>query len=241
LPIHDNFASQNESTLGLTNAWAEPRWTRKQPQGQPAGPPLSNAVPDPAVFLADTPDVRVLYNPFYLPRTWIVHDIWMIPPVESLADPAAVFTMQALLFPIKTYLDPRGSAVIENDEVTQQLRPSQPNPSAHRSGESVRITHYDPVKVVLEGEMKEPGAVILGDTYYPDWNAEVAMGNGPLTTAAVMRANFGVRAVVLPTGRFKLIFHYHPFSFFYGLTISATAWLVLACGVLVTYLRRRWL
>ena len=295
LPIHDNFTSPHQTTLGLTRAWNEPRWTRADPQGQPAGPPLEElgadrvvqvslspwggspnkppeaaleglgvdrvdqvplvhgaAAPgeplvaalekagsEPEKFLTNTPDVRVLRNPSCLPRAWIVHDVVGIPELKSLLDPIASAMLQPLLFPMNTYFDPRQTVFIESNELAAKPYVSKSHPLAKVEGESVFVTRYEPLEIVLEGEMKSPGAVVLSDVYYPGWNVEIAVNDAPSKQGTVCRANLGIRGVELPEGRFKLTFRYQPYWFYVGAAVSATAWTILICVALLTWSRRK--
>ena len=68
------------------------------------------------------------------------------------------------------------------------------------------------VEVLSDG----PGWLLLLDTWYPGWRAEV---NG--RPAAVRRADYAFRAVPVPAGRSTVRFTYVPFSFWLGLALAA--------------------
>lgn len=73
------------------------------------------------------------------------------------------------------------------------------------------------------------GFLLLADTYYPGWRADI---DG--TPAAIYRANISVRAVAIPSGRHRVRFRFSADRFFVGLKISLAAvgilmlWAVLA-------------
>jgi hypothetical protein len=82
--------------------------------------------------------------------------------------------------------------------------------------------------VVLDVEARRRGFLILGDTYYPGWRAEV---DG--RPARVHPANVAFRAVSVPAGRHVVRFDYRPASVRIGAALTILALLVIAGGLLV--------
>ena len=72
------------------------------------------------------------------------------------------------------------------------------------------------------------GYLVLADTYYPGWRAEV---DG--TQAPIVRANLTGRAVRLPPGRHQVKFVYEPKPFFRGLRITLACVSALLVGAVV--------
>lgn len=81
--------------------------------------------------------------------------------------------------------------------------------------------------MTLEAELDRPGLLVLGDTWYPGWQATV---DGKETK--IYPANYVMRAVVLPAGKHRVEFRYRPGSFRTGVLITLAA-LALGAGLLV--------
>ena len=63
--------------------------------------------------------------------------------------------------------------------------------------------------------------LVLNDTYYPGWTAEI---DGKATE--ILPANIAFRAVVVPPGDHLVIFRYRPQSVRFGLVVSAFSWVI---------------
>jgi hypothetical protein len=84
------------------------------------------------------------------------------------------------------------------------------------------ITLHRPNQVVVEAQSDEPGFLVLTDTYYPGWKAEI---DGDPTE--ILRANYLFRAVALPPGLHRVTFRYEPLSVRIGLAISLASLVLL--------------
>ena len=80
------------------------------------------------------------------------------------------------------------------------------------------ITHETPRELVVDTVAPQDGFLLLADTYYPGWRAEV---DGVATP--IYRANVSVRGIALPKGQHTVRFTFDPVSFFRGLRITAVA------------------
>jgi len=103
--------------------------------------------------------------------------------------------------------------------------------SQHRAA---KIVSYAPERVEIEAESEEAGVLVLSDSYYPGWLAQV--DGAP---AEILRANGLYRAVVIPAGRHQVVFEYRPSSFRHGVWLSAASALVLVALPLADVARRR--
>lgn len=92
------------------------------------------------------------------------------------------------------------------------------------------ITTYSPNRVEVSTHADADGLLLLTDTYYPGWKAEV---DG--IPADIYRADYAFRAVAVPSGEHRVVFRYMPLSFVLG--ASATA--VSALGLLWWLVKRR--
>jgi hypothetical protein len=73
-------------------------------------------------------------------------------------------------------------------------------------------------ELVIDAVAPEDGFLLLADTYYPGWRAEV---DGVPTP--IFRANISLRGIALPKGPHTVRFAYDPQPFFRGLQITLVA------------------
>jgi hypothetical protein len=80
------------------------------------------------------------------------------------------------------------------------------------------VTREDSRHLVIVADAPEDGFLLLADTFYPGWSAQV---DG--TPTPVYRANLSVRGIRLPKGRHEVRFTYDAPGFSRGLTITLVA------------------
>lgn len=85
--------------------------------------------------------------------------------------------------------------------------------------------------VDLAVEAPEPSLVVVAQTYYHNWRAEIDGRAAPL-----LRANVAFQAVQVPAGKHQIHFYYHDRAFKIGAAISSCAWFGSLAGL---WLRRR--
>jgi len=73
------------------------------------------------------------------------------------------------------------------------------------------------------------GYLVLSDTYYPGWHAEI---DG--TAAPIYRANYAFRAVPVQSGEHRVHFWFEPTNWRVGLIISALSLLLILLGMIYT-------
>lgn len=104
--------------------------------------------------------------------------------------------------------------------------PGTPTPAGQ---EGVGILRDEPGRVVLDVRATRAGLVVLGDTHYPGWRAEV---DGQ--ESEVLLADGFVRAVAVGPGRHRVVFSYRPPELGLGLAVS-----LMAAGCAVVLARPR--
>ncbi|MBM3136048.1 MAG: YfhO family protein, partial [Chloroflexi bacterium] len=126
-------------------------------------------------------------------------------------------------------LKPRETVLLE--ETPASLPPGQEPclKCLERIGSEVRRIDYTPNQVTIQVLMADNGFLVLGDSYFPGWQATV---DGKETK--IYRADGNFRAVAVPAGEHKVVFKYSPLSFRLGLFTSAMAVIavLLALGAL---------
>jgi hypothetical protein len=157
--------------------------------------------------------VWIYENPNVLPRAYVVHHVEVAPGEELL---------ERLTSPD---LNAWTTALIEEPLPSDQMAALEAEPS--HTASTAQVVHYGLHKVVVEAQMSAPGLLILGDAYYPGWKATVDGAPAPL-----LRANYALRGVYLPSGTHNVVFHFSPTPFWIGLTVTSLI-AVLGLGYLV--------
>ena len=79
---------------------------------------------------------------------------------------------------------------------------------------------------------KEEGYLILSDTFYPGWECRI---NGKLTE--ILKANYSMRAIVVPAGNSSVEFEFNPISFRIGVIITLSSCTLIAFFIC----RQKWM
>lgn len=159
--------------------------------------------------------VRVFEQLSVLPRSYFV--------ARARALPGGDEVLTALDSPA---FDPYGEVLLE--EPAGNL----PGDAAATARGEVKITSYEPERVVVSARVETPGYLVLGDLFYPGWKAFIGDREVP-----IYRANYLFRAVRLESGLAEVRFEYHPASFRWGVMLST----VTALGMVVACIyARRW-
>ncbi len=138
---------------------------------------------------------RIYRNTQAMPRAWLVHRAEVIPNDDAQLDALA-----------RPDFDPAQIAIVEGPV---------PNLSAPATAEPIPQVTYAPNRVSIRATASTPALLVLADSYYDGWEAEV---DGQPTH--VYRANYALRGVFLATGEHTIVFNYRPKPFLYGGIIS---------------------
>ena len=147
--------------------------------------------------------IEVLPNGRTMPRAYMIDRIiYRSDPdtiIETLSDPSFDVRKEAVIEePLK--LDTGGNC---------------------RNHSEPRILQYLPNRVRLLTENDCPSLLVLSDTYYPGWEAEMKnSATGETTGRKAIRANYCFMGVPVPAGRNEVIFEFKPQSFRKGLMVS---------------------
>jgi hypothetical protein len=98
-------------------------------------------------------------------------------------------------------------------------------PTAKQAG-TATITQETPQDLTFAVDAPDGGILIVADTYYPGWEAQIGE-----TPTRIYRANMAFRAVVVPPGAHIIRMSYRPRSFTLGVTISGVS--LAICAVLL--------
>lgn len=107
-----------------------------------------------------------------------------------------------------------GSTVVLEKEVLLSL--------GEGGDKTVEITDYLPNKVKIKVITGKERILVLSDTYYPGWQGYLD-GN----KVEIYRANYNIRAIVVPKGEHEIIFRYRPTELFVSGIISVFSILLI--------------
>ena len=186
--------------------------------------------PEPPLTLDGDPALRRVYrdgavaiyeNTAALPRARIVHS------AAAVGDAAEAF---ARLREAAATGPHAASTALAARIIVEPSTAGQPPPAAPESspapGEQVTIADVDdPDRVELIASLASPGWVVLADTFYPGWTATI---DG--VAATIHPADLMFRAVFVPAGQHRIVFHYGPRSLRLGLALAVVG---LAASVLL--------
>jgi len=111
--------------------------------------------------------------------------------------------------------DLRSVAVLEPDDV-EIVRSSLPG--AISPGDTISMTSYAPNEIRFKYSIKDSRLAVFSEIYYPDgWHAWLADGD---TEVPVLRADWVLRAAVLPAGEHELVMRFDPRSVSKGTAVS---------------------
>lgn len=227
------------TSLGLARAWTPQQINQPQFELFPQGPVLPSVSANKSNQLVKFTDLALLKNTDRFPHAWIVRDVRVIEPIALNERHRWLPVMLSMLYPRDDGIDLRRGAYVEtgDTEIKKNLESlaSDRNPPFH---DSVEIIAYAPQKVVLETSLAQPGLMVVADTFYPGWKAEVVHQGNPPFEVPILRTNRMQRGVLLEAGRNRITFTYQPRSFFTGATVSLLAWF-LFLGVFVSLWLRK--
>ncbi len=166
----------------------------------------------------EDPNVHVFEKRSVQPRAYVV------PRARVLDSPE-----QVLAELDSPRFSPRTEVLLEEPVPVPALGTQEPEASNH-----VEITSYEPERIVIAAHLTTPGFLVLGDLFYPGWNAFVDNHEVP-----ILRANYLFRAVRLDPGNAEVRFEYHPASFRLGLILSASTAICIAIAVVWSMRFRR--
>jgi len=139
-------------------------------------------------------DLVIYENTDVLPRCFVVFQAEVVPDPESALDRLA-----------EGRVDPRETVILE------ETPPEQPAGTRPPGSEPPQVTSYTANYVSVQVSVEQPAFLVLGDMYYPGWEARL---DGQPTE--IYRADYLFRAVSIPPGTHTVEFHFRPTSYMAG-------------------------
>jgi hypothetical protein len=115
-------------------------------------------------------------------------------------------------------LNPSDSAVVD-ESFKAKLSTFSPKDSAA----SIKMTTFDNDAITYESNSTAAHLAVFSEIYYKDWRAYIDS-----KPADYVKANYVLRAMVIPAGKHKIDFKFEPAVFYTGRNISNIAtWLMM--------------
>jgi hypothetical protein len=178
----------------------------------------------------------VYENPNALPRAFAVTDWrWANSPDDALRQitrPDFAPHRRAILETSPLSSSPASSLPSPVPSVA-----SRPMPSSSRPPSLVpRPFFRDAVnRLEVVAQLPQSAALVLADGAYPGWWAWAKGSNGRWQPLTVFIADYAFRAVLLPSGDWRVLWVYFPASIVVGLFLSLAAWGMIVAAVVTQW------
>jgi hypothetical protein len=164
-------------------------------------------------------DLLVYENLAVFPRAFAVHR-----PVQFVDAESIISYMNSGQF------NPSREVVLEEAQPAAMVAAA----AAATAPSRVDVTSYDNDRIDLTAAMSAPGWVVLSDSFFPGWKAEI---DGQ--PARILRADCALRAVAVPGGSHKILFTYRPSALSTGRALCAVGLLLCCAGMVLTRKKTR--
>ena len=163
-------------------------------------------------------------NPWAMGNAWFVDDVLLVGSADE--ELAALGAIQ-----------PRTTAVVDNrfrsllpDHLVSGGGPKEQAPSTPAEGkpQGLKLVSYEANALTFEAETPQERLAVFSDVYYPGWRCTIDGKEVDL-----LRANYVLRAVVVPAGKHTIAFRFDPQSLHATEALANTALILLAVLALV--------
>ncbi|MGH9767897.1 MAG: YfhO family protein, partial [Blastocatellia bacterium] len=162
-------------------------------------------------------EVELFENLKLLPRAWFVRSLAVAPEEEVLQ------TIKSGRMKDGAAFDPAEVALFAREDFG--FRDVVLPPAGETKEARVRITRYQPQRIELQTSNRQPGFLVLSETYYRGWEARIDGKRAP-----VERVNYALRGLAVPAGEHRIEFVFQSPSFRKGAVFSATGLILLLAG-----------
>jgi len=169
--------------------------------------------------LIDHGPPMIYLNPTFLPRAHLV--------TQVIVEHDLAATSRRLVSPD---FSPRNAIVIDQVEAMKLPQGHEATAAAEISDDSAQILSHRPNEVVVSVDSPSDAILVLSETYFPGWIAEI---DG--IEKEIFRANGFQRAVKVKSGSHRVVFRYQPMPVRIGAMVSCATLLVVLVVCLATW------
>ena len=174
------------------------------------------------IITADTAkNLRVMANPAACGNAWFVKIVKYVPNADA--------EMKAL-----DNFNPKDEAIV--DQQYKSMIDGKGFDRIEKAEEAIKLTSYNPDHLIYETNPSRPQLAVFSEIYYSKgWKMLIDGKEQPY-----FRADYLLRAAIIPGGSHKVEFIFHPASYYTGekISMAGSALLLLALGGAV-YLERK--
>ncbi len=105
-------------------------------------------------------------------------------------------------------------------------------------GDYITLTQYVPNELHYSFRTDAPRAVVFSEIYYPEWSLVYIPESGAAQTLDLFRADWTLRAAILPSGRGELVMRFEPKSYKVGERLSRASSITLILLLILSILFR---
>ncbi|MEP6718667.1 MAG: YfhO family protein [bacterium] len=151
--------------------------------------------------------VSIFENAQALPRAWLASE------VLTLNENQILNVVRTGELPDGEVWHPQQVALVET-QLTLPGANEVGQPAQLRTARA-DVTRYEPNRLEIRTTSPAPGVLVLSENYFPGWRVYV---DGQ--RAQLLRVNYNLRGVVLPSGEHAVSFVYRPWSVLIGVMVS---------------------
>jgi hypothetical protein len=123
---------------------------------------------------------------------------------------------------INTTLIVESTSARKFDDDPTIVRSSDDCPTEFPLQVQLQIKKETPIYLEIQHQATKDGWFLISDTWYPGWHAWVDDEH-----VSIHPADYLFRAMRVSKGTHRIVLRYQPFSFWFGVALSVSAWLVL--------------
>ncbi|WP_430811706.1 MULTISPECIES: YfhO family protein [unclassified Carboxylicivirga] len=173
-----------------------------------------------AKYIIYNPGADPIFNPSYMGNAWFVNGVKTVSDAD--AEIAALGET-----------DLRATAVVDQRFMDKVQGYATDSVQGH-----IRLTHYEPDYLIFESSTPQQQLAVFSDVYYEKgWKAYIDGDE-----VDIIRANYLLRALMVPAGQHDIEFRFEPSSFAIGQTvagISSLLVLLLIMGAIIVVIRQK--
>ncbi len=147
-----------------------------------------------------------------LERSFVVHRT--ISTNDEKTVPVILKQIEPLLNKVIVINNPPSSIIVKLEHMLKSAPPDD--------NSQAQVISYSANEVLIDADLKNPGLVVLSDSFHPEWKAYVD-GN----PSYIFQTDYLIRSVLVDRGKHRIRFAFQPASFYIG------GWISLLCALIV--------